>query len=328
MVRGAAVQTDGRVIVVGDCPGVADFDTCLARYDLDGARDAAFDGPGGSANGAFIHPFSGQDDYHHAIALQPDGRAVILGECVLGDFRFCVSRFNVDGSLDATFDGPSGTGNGRFAVTSTHAREHGRALYVQPDGKLVATGNCGWPGTYSFCAARLLPTGVLDTTFDGPSGTGDGWIDVSMSATDDISMALAPQPDGRLALAGRCDNATVDVCIVSFDQAGSIDDYVTGGGSDRDWASGTGTSFFAACLRAVSGGATAQWTTSDPCPTSDGAFWQAVPTTSAKIAYNNALEPDPADATAHLRFAMRASTTQTPGSYVAPIAFEVLAPNA
>lgn len=328
LLRGVAVQRDGRVVAVGDCNPTANYDTCLARYDVDGQRDVNFDGPSGAANGGFIHAFSGQDEYHHAVTLQPDGRAVIVGECVAGDYRLCLSRLNPDGSFDASFDGPTGTGNGRFAVTSVHAREHGRDLYVQPDGKIVAVGNCGWPGTYDMCAARVLANGAMDVGFDGPSGSGNGWVDIPMSAGDDMALAITPQHDGRIALAGRCNNATVDVCVISFDQAGAIDDYATGGGFDRDWASGSGTSFFAACLRAVSGGASAQWTTSDPCPASDGAFWQAVPTTSSKVAFNNALEPDPADATAHLRFAMRASSSQAPGYYVAPIAFEVLAPNA
>ncbi|MCW2928249.1 MAG: uncharacterized protein JWM86_2217, partial [Thermoleophilia bacterium] len=202
------------------------------------------------------------------------------------------------------------------------------AVDLQPDGKLLVTSACGWPGTFDVCVYRLNPTGERDQTFDGTSGTANGEAGYPFVAGDDIPVAVAQRPDGGLVVAATCANATEDFCMLGLAGGGTIDDYVTGGATDRDWLSGSTTGFFGTCLRAVSGGATANWPTSDPCPTTDGAFWRSVPTVSTKVAFNTALEPDPADATAHLRFAMRASTSQAPGTYIAPIGLEVLAPNA
>jgi hypothetical protein len=54
----------------------------------------------------------------------------------------------------------------------------------------------------------------------------------------------------------------------------------------------------------------------------------AVPPLQTKVASAAAIEPDPVDATTAFRFALRVPTSQKAGSYIAPITFEVLAPNA
>ncbi|HPV23137.1 MAG TPA: delta-60 repeat domain-containing protein, partial [Casimicrobium sp.] len=52
------------------------------------------------------------NDYGTAIALQSDGKIVLVGRCTNGaDMDFCVARVLPDGTLDSSFDGPSGVGN-------------------------------------------------------------------------------------------------------------------------------------------------------------------------------------------------------------------------
>jgi uncharacterized delta-60 repeat protein len=107
------------------------------------------------------------------VAVQPDGKIVVAGESgpmpPIGPFSVALARYNLDGSLD---DGsPSDTteldsfGSGGKATT-TGIR--GRALALQPDGKLVVAGLVGpGPSASAFVVARYSAHGSLDTRFAG-----------------------------------------------------------------------------------------------------------------------------------------------------------------
>jgi uncharacterized delta-60 repeat protein len=323
-----AVQPDGKIIAAGYCLTGGNNDFCLARYNANGSRDVDFDGPSGTANGEFLEPIGAADDYLFTMVLQPDGRIIAAGTCDNGGNNdFCLARYNANGSRDVDFDGPSGTANGEFIEPIGALYDGARSLAAQPDGKIIAAGSCGNGTDNDLCLARYNADGTRDAGFVGPSGTANGEFLVPIGAGGDFPAAMSLQADGRISVAGGCENGpTYEFCLASFDQGGAFDDYVTGGGSDRDFASGASTSFFAACLRATSGGAFATWVASNPCPAADGGFWNDVPAVSEQIAYTTALEPDPPDATAHLRFALRAASDQPAGDYIAPITFDVLAP--
>ncbi|MCW2925108.1 MAG: hypothetical protein JWM98_2512 [Thermoleophilia bacterium] len=100
----------------------------------------------------------------------------------------------------------------------------------------------------------------------------------------------------------------------------------------NDWSAGSNV--FAACLRAVSNGATtstgptpaATWAPNTGCSTSGA--WNAVPATmgaGSKVA--QATTSSTTAARADLRFGFRAATNQAPGTYLADLVFSVTAPN-
>jgi hypothetical protein len=88
-----------------------------------------------------------------------------------------------------------------------------------------------------------------------------------------------------------------------------------------DWTT-PATSHFGACLRTVANAA-ATWTPDAACGASNGAFWNAVPTTASQIA---SASTGVNNGTANLRFGMRTSSTQPAGDYIAPVTFTVVAP--
>src|ERR1041384_7491770 len=75
-------------------------------------------------------PGSGVDNTVWAIALRPDGKAIIGGEftTVKGLARNHIARLNIDGSGDISFNPGSG------------ANSDVRAIAVQPDGKVLIAG--------------------------------------------------------------------------------------------------------------------------------------------------------------------------------------------
>jgi hypothetical protein len=103
-----------------------------------------------------------------------------------------------------------------------------------------------------------------------------------------------------------------------------------------DWDT-PGDNAFGACLRSVTNGATAggsAWPTApgNACSVGDGAWWHAVPAASpgAKVAYvaGPDLQGGATDPGVDLRFGFRTLGNQAAGTYLAPLTFETLAPNA
>ena len=75
-------------------------------------------------------------DYGWAMAIQPDQKIVVAGECLVqGDTDFCLTRYLPNGSLDTTF----GT-NGIRTATVGSVNDRGRAMVIQADGKIIVGG--------------------------------------------------------------------------------------------------------------------------------------------------------------------------------------------
>ncbi|MGL4229724.1 MAG: hypothetical protein ACRCWJ_00020 [Casimicrobium sp.] len=164
-----AIQPDGKIVLAGYCDGTFDREFCVARLNTDGSLDTSFDGPQGGGNGAFLLPMGTTSDSAWALAIQPDGKLVIAGECLNGiGYEFCVARLHADGSLDASFDGPSGSGNGQFRLSIASSQDRAFALAIQPDGKIVLAGHCFNGGDSDFCVARLNggPFGAKQCSLD------------------------------------------------------------------------------------------------------------------------------------------------------------------
>ena len=203
-----AVQPDGGVLVAGFCQ---DIGLCAVRYAADGALDPSFGGNGKLPqvfvpNAANVAP---------SLALLPSGKFLIAATCFdLADNDFCVQRFNADGSIDSSF------GNSGATITPIGAGDdRARAMLTQPDGKIVVAGTCSNGVDSDFCAARYLPNGTLDTIF----GSG-GKVITAFSNGDDVVNAAALQPDGKLVLAGYCNNGTTDdVCALRYQINGALD---------------------------------------------------------------------------------------------------------
>jgi len=165
-----AVQPDGKVLIGGSfstVDGVAR--NRVARLNANGSLDTSFN-PGSGAN------FSVS-----ALAMQPDGRVLIVGAftTVNGSTRNHVARLNADGSLDASFNPGSGADNEVWG------------LALQPDGKVLIGGLfTAVGGVTRQRVARLHADGSLDTSFYPGSGI-DGTV-----------FRLVLQPDGNVLIGG------------------------------------------------------------------------------------------------------------------------------
>ncbi|WP_309571369.1 hypothetical protein, partial [Deinococcus sp.] len=193
----AAVQPDGKVILVGSVKGPTFEDFGIARFTRDGALDPTF-GTGGKV----VVDFAGAPDIARAVAVQADGKIVVAGGTnVTGDAeRFGLLRLSAGGSLDTTF----GTGGKLTTAFTGSGGDRASALLIQPDGKIVAGGQASFFRTSAdsgvdFAVARYLPSGALDSSF----GTA-GQVTTAMSTYggSDKIFALALQGDRIVAAGG------------------------------------------------------------------------------------------------------------------------------
>jgi len=84
------VQKNGQVVAAGyvNDEGTSETDFAVARFDTDGSLDASFGG-----DGMVTTDFSGGGDYARAIALQSDGKVVVVGATESSGSDFAVARY-------------------------------------------------------------------------------------------------------------------------------------------------------------------------------------------------------------------------------------------
>jgi uncharacterized delta-60 repeat protein len=149
---GVAVQGDGKVIVVGWVPGTGAGDVALVRYNTDGTEDSSF-GTGGKV---LTDVTPGSTDRGEKVVLQPDGKILVVGTT---SNALLVARYLTNGTLDNTF----GTGGIAQAIVPGMSAQ-GRAIALQPDGKIVAGGLV--VGSPAYLLTRFNADGSIDTTWD------------------------------------------------------------------------------------------------------------------------------------------------------------------
>ena len=160
-------QSDGKILV-GGYMTIYNAQTIwfgVVRLNSDGTKDNSFN----------INATTLSTGICHDIAIQPDGKIILVGDVNFGKKIF---RLNIDGTIDTTFN--VGTG---FNQTT-------RSIALQPDGKLLVSGDFSqFNGSSIKKVARLNNDGTLDNSFVN-AGTN--------FPVDHIIL----QPDGKILIGG------------------------------------------------------------------------------------------------------------------------------
>lgn len=185
-----AVQPDGKIVTAGFTfqPG-SNFDFALARYNPDGTLDPDFGG------GRIVTDFFGQLDIATDIAIQSDGKIVVVGQCFesfVTDSDFAIARYNSDGNPDMTF----GVG-GKVVADFFGEDDRATSVMIQPGGKIVVAGSARNGAFLDFALARFLPDGNPDASF----GSG-GKTATDFAGTEDTVEDIALQSDGKIVAVG------------------------------------------------------------------------------------------------------------------------------
>ena len=231
-----AVQSDAKIVAVGQTQVEGcgtDVDTIytrglLLRFNADGTLDNSFDGDGilkfTAASVFDVKPwdlsetYPCTDSFFKSVAVQPDGKIVVLGRGSNAPFKMFLARFNSDGSLDTTF-GYQGVRalydnydytefdhlNTQFSYVSGRKYDV-EDMILQKDGSISVSGKVYYDGDYyhyEFLALHFTKDGNFDKRY---GVNGDSRVNVDFP--DDFlyggttAYGLAEQSTGKLILSG------------------------------------------------------------------------------------------------------------------------------
>jgi uncharacterized delta-60 repeat protein len=202
------LQSDGKILVAGQSYN-SNFDFVVVRYNSDGSLDESFD-----TDGIVTTAIGSGTDVASSVVVQSDGKIVVAGYSVIGNFDFVVVRYNADGSLDESFDG-----DGKRILDLSGLSDVARSVILQSDGKIVVAGQSNNAVDNEFAVVRFNSDGSLDGSFDT-----DGIQITPIGFSDDVPRSVVLQSDGKIVVAGYSDNGSGnDFAVVRYNSDGSLD---------------------------------------------------------------------------------------------------------
>lgn len=189
-----ALQPDGKIVVTGMSntnTGQNYFELCVVRYNSDGTLDNTFSGDGMQTTA--VAP---QYSVGRSVAIQPDGKIVVAGSASQTYEDFAVVRYNSDGTLDNTF---SGDGMQTTVFEATSDDDEGRAVVLQPDGKIIVAGKHEtYSGVIYTAIARYHGQGSLVTGID--AGSEHAGVEVYPNPSNGLFNVVMDGMDGTVSL--------------------------------------------------------------------------------------------------------------------------------
>ena len=207
-----AIDGAGRVIVAGYSSDAetSGNDIAVARFNQDGSLDSTFDG-----DGKVITAFGTLDDRANSVVVDAWNRIIVAGFTQVtggSGSQFALVRYNVDGSLDTTFDG-----DGKVA-TPIQSSARANDLTIDRSGRIVVAGEAF--GT--FALARYDSSGALDPTFDG-----DGTLLIGNASSFN---SVAIDDFDRIVAAGYANGQNQDFAVARLNADGTLDSSFDGDG--------------------------------------------------------------------------------------------------
>jgi uncharacterized delta-60 repeat protein len=199
-----AVQGDAKIVAAGLAGNAMSqiWDVALLRYNANGSLDTDPTTGFGGGTGIVTTDIGSSSNYANAVALQTDGKIVVVGNAFVNSFAatsdIAVLRYNTNGSLDT--DPTTGFGGGTGIVTTNvGAFDNGFAVAVQPDNKIVVAGNADAGTGDRLALLRYNADGSPDSGF----GTG-GIVTRAASGPSIVAGAFGVllQPGGEIVVAG------------------------------------------------------------------------------------------------------------------------------
>jgi uncharacterized delta-60 repeat protein len=228
--RAAALQADGKIVVIGDSVGDGQFsleppNLTILRLNPDGSRDTSF-----GINGLVVKRLRSFVN-GAAVAIQPDGK-IVVGGFVVQDVgpgfnkrAFLLVRLLSSGASDNSF------GSGGQVISDLDPAQNITltSLALQIDGKIVAIGYSGTANSpLSLIAARYNADGLLDNSFDG-----DGKQIINVNPAGNRANSVKIQADGKIIIGGSLRETTgtiTDFLVVRLNTNGSLDNTFDGDG--------------------------------------------------------------------------------------------------
>jgi uncharacterized delta-60 repeat protein len=213
-----ALQTDGKIVVVGHSNTPNYESISIARINANGTIDTSF-----GENGIVRQTTGSYECYGNDVVIQPDGKILVAGKGIYppqGE-DFFLARYLEDGSLDTTFDG-----DGKVENINDLSSGAQPVITLQNDGKILLSGMGGVAGQQHYCTMRFLDNGALDNTFS------DDGIQLTLIPGDyNWPGNIIIQPDQKIVIAGYSGPWQFEhFSIIRLDANGNLDgDFASAG---------------------------------------------------------------------------------------------------
>jgi len=210
-----AIQTDGKILVAGYSYNGSNNDFALVRYNTIGSLDTTFDN-----DGKVTTSIGAGNDVGYSIAIQTDGKILVAGYSYNGSTNvFALIRYNLNGSLDTTFD-TDGEVTTNFGVLNAT----GNSITLQSDDKILVAGTAGtFIGSGSdqgFALARYNTNGSLDTSLDNDGKA----TTVIIGSYANYGQSVIVQIDGKILVTGHSNfGAGPLLALIRYNSNGSLD---------------------------------------------------------------------------------------------------------
>jgi uncharacterized delta-60 repeat protein len=188
-IHAMALQANGSIVAAG----ISGTNFGVARYTSGGALDPSF-GNGGTV----VTSIGNGDDLANAVAIQPDGKIVVVGYVnTSGGRNIAVVRYTAAGKLDTTFHK-----TGIVTRDIGGENDFATSVAIQSDGRILVAGGTGTSGQ-TFLVVRFNRTGGLDSNF----GSG-GISKISVPSSDSWANAIGLQTGGKIVVGGYAYNGS------------------------------------------------------------------------------------------------------------------------
>jgi uncharacterized delta-60 repeat protein len=226
--------------------------TAAATPALAGGRPSARAAAGGLAGatpgtldpsfgtGGLVTTPAGAGDPANIVPL-PDGKFLVLTTVTdpsTGNSDIGVLRYAANGTLDPSF-GTGGEALASFPASDAFAGTFASALFVQPNGQIVAVGGVGPAagGPSQSAVVRFNANGTLDTSF-GSGGEVTTQYPSPIGTGIDSANTVLVQPDGKILVGGgvqgtSCNprkNCVTDTVLARYNSNGTLDTTFGSGG--------------------------------------------------------------------------------------------------
>ncbi|MBY0274434.1 hypothetical protein K2Z84_03760, partial [Candidatus Binatia bacterium] len=226
-VAAARFDAQGRIVVATySSAAQGGTDLAVARFLPSGVLDPTF-----SDDGWNSAPLGTEQEFASDLAIDADGRIVIVGTTIEGDgySDILLARFTDDGRLDETF------GDAGLVRTDVGGgADHAGGVAIDGSGRIVLAGYaCGW--SCSMAVLRYRPDGTLDPAFGG------GGVVTSDPATGSSgASAVVLDALGRITVSGSAQGASGQSLVAArYLDDGRLDPSFSGDGI-TSWSTGVG----------------------------------------------------------------------------------------
>jgi uncharacterized delta-60 repeat protein len=186
----------------------------IGRYNSNGTLDTTFATGLVPGNGFSSNIIGDSSNTISAIARQSDGKIVAVGST--GPDNFMIVRYNIDGSLDTSFNT-----TGYNLLTPSVCKKYNvlEGLVIQPDGKIVACGGSddGSGSVAWVVLTRYNSNGSLDISF------ATNGYNFSTPASYDYAYSIAVQSDSKIVVCGYAWTTTYLPLLGRYHSDGSLD---------------------------------------------------------------------------------------------------------